>query len=137
MQTYLICIVDMERFAGLNVCSFNPIEVFTEILLCYLGQKCLLFGITKEGCLYSWEKVHDTLEKHEKHESLAQRIFPHLQYVLLSYVIVCNGVLLNVYVCSIIICDQTYISLSKFIRLKTSFQKDAQCWIQTWDPAFT
>ena len=105
MQTYLICIVDVERFAGLNVRSFNPIEVFTEILLRCLHQKCLLFGITKEGCLYSWEKVRGTLEKHEKHESLAQRIFPHLQYVLLSYVIVCNGVLLNVYICSIIICD--------------------------------
>ena len=67
MQTYLICIVDVERFAGLNIRSFNPIEVFTEILLCYFGQKCLLFGITKERCLYSWEKVHGTLEKHKKH----------------------------------------------------------------------
>ena len=80
-------------------------------------------------------KVCGTFEKHEKHESLTQRIFPHLQYVLLCYVIVCNGVLLNVYV--YVVCDQTYISLSKFIRFKTSFQKDAQCWIQTWDPAFT
>ena len=71
-QTYLICIVDLERFARLNIRSFNPIEVFTEILLHCLHQKCLLFGITKEKCLYSWEKVHGTLEKHEKRESLAQ-----------------------------------------------------------------
>ena len=33
--------VDMGRYAGLNVSGFNPIEVFTEILLHCLGQKCL------------------------------------------------------------------------------------------------
>ena len=35
--------VDVERCAGLNVCSFNPIEVFEEILSCCLGQKCLCY----------------------------------------------------------------------------------------------
>ena len=34
--------VDVEKFAGLNVHGFNPTEVFTEILLDCLGQKCLL-----------------------------------------------------------------------------------------------
>ena len=37
--------VDVERFAGLNVCCFNPIEVFMEILSHCLGQKCLLSSI--------------------------------------------------------------------------------------------
>ena len=37
-----------EKFAGLNVPVFNPIEVFVEILLCCLGQKCLLISIIKE-----------------------------------------------------------------------------------------
>ena len=34
--------VDVESFAGLNVHDFNPIEVFTEILLSFLGQKWLV-----------------------------------------------------------------------------------------------
>ena len=38
----------MERFAGLNINGFNPIEVFAEIFSCFLGQKCLLFSIIKE-----------------------------------------------------------------------------------------
>ena len=45
--------VDGERFAGLNVYVFNPIEVFVEILLHCLDQKCLLFSIIKERHLYS------------------------------------------------------------------------------------
>ena len=44
---------DGERFAGLNVRIFNPIEVFADILLhCLGGQKCLLFSIIKESHLY-------------------------------------------------------------------------------------
>ena len=72
--------VDEERFAELNVCIFNPIEVFTEILSRCLGQKCLLFSIIKERYLYSWENFHGTLENREKCESLAQQIFPRLRY---------------------------------------------------------
>ena len=34
--------VDMEKFAGLKFCSFNPTKVFVEILLHFLSQKCLL-----------------------------------------------------------------------------------------------
>ena len=34
--------IDVEKFAGLNFRSFNPTEVFVEILLCFLSQKCLL-----------------------------------------------------------------------------------------------
>ena len=34
--------VDVERFTGLNVRGFNPIEVSVEILSHYLGQKGLL-----------------------------------------------------------------------------------------------
>ena len=54
---YIACssvevIIDEERFAGLNVCVFNPIEVFMEILSRCHSQKCLLFSIIKERCLY-------------------------------------------------------------------------------------
>ena len=58
----------MERFAGLNFLGFNLSE---EILLCYLGQKCLLFSVINERRLYSWKTFCGTLENHEKHESLA------------------------------------------------------------------
>ena len=34
--------IDVEKFAELNFRSFNPTEVFVEILLCFLSQKCLL-----------------------------------------------------------------------------------------------
>ena len=50
-------ITDLERFAGLNVCSFNPIEFFVEILSCCLGQKCLLVSIIKERPLYLWKNL--------------------------------------------------------------------------------
>ena len=63
--------IDGERFAGLNVHVFNPIEVFVEILLRCLGQKCLLFSIIKERYLYSQGNFHDTLENREIHECLA------------------------------------------------------------------
>ena len=64
--------VDGERFAGLNVCVFNPIEVFTEMLSRFLGQKCLLFSIIKKALIYSQENFHSTIENGEKCECLAQ-----------------------------------------------------------------
>ena len=56
--------VDVERFAGLNVHSFNLIEVFAKILLRCLHQKCLLFSIIiKRGTyVYSWKSFCGTLE---------------------------------------------------------------------------
>ena len=33
--------VDVEKFAGLNIHGFNPIEVFAEILKHFFSQKCL------------------------------------------------------------------------------------------------
>ena len=57
--------VDVERFAGLNVRSFNSIEVFLEILSNCLGQKCLLFIIINKRCLYSQENFLGTLENRE------------------------------------------------------------------------
>ena len=69
--------VDMERFAGLNICGFNPIEVFKDILSSCLGQKCLY--IIKERHLYSQKTfMVATLENCEDHKSLVQQIFPHL-----------------------------------------------------------
>ena len=55
----------MERFAGLNVCSFNPIEVFTEILLPYLSEA---FIVMEKLSWYS-----------RKLQNLAQRNLPCLQ----------------------------------------------------------
>ena len=73
--------IDVERFAGLNVCGFNPIEVFAEILSRCLGQKCLLFSIIKERYLiYPWKNFCISFENREKHKNLAQWIFPHLWY---------------------------------------------------------
>ena len=46
----------MERLAGLNVRSFNPTEVFTEIISHCLGQKC------KKGA-YIDEKIFMVLLK--------------------------------------------------------------------------
>ena len=34
--------MDVESFTGQNVHGFNPAEVFMQILLHCLGQKCLL-----------------------------------------------------------------------------------------------
>ena len=54
-------IIDVEKFTGLNICSFKPIKVFTEILLCCLGQKCSLFSYKEEILFtaklsqYSWK----------------------------------------------------------------------------------
>ena len=76
--------MDMERFDGLNVRSFSPIEAFTEIPTHCLGQKCLLISLIKERCLYSRENFHRTLENCQKLKSLAQQIFPRLQYLLVS-----------------------------------------------------
>ena len=67
--------VDMERFVGVNIHSFNPIKVFVEILLHCFGQKSLLFSTIKERHLYSWKNFRGTLKNHENCESLAQQIF--------------------------------------------------------------
>ena len=98
LASYKVRTVDGERFAGLKVCIFNPIEVFTETLSRFLDQKYLLFSIIKERHLYSRENFHGTLENQEKHKSLAQRIFPRLQYVILLFVFntVCYGYLIFV-----------------------------------------
>ena len=65
-----------ERFAGLNVRGFNPIEVFVEILFALLWLRCLLFSIIKERHLCSRKNFRKTLENCEKRENLAQCIFP-------------------------------------------------------------
>ena len=52
----------MEKFAGLNFRGFNPTKVFTEILSCILGQKCLLF---KSGA-YIHKKTFTVLLKTAK-----------------------------------------------------------------------
>ena len=51
-----------KNFAGLNVLGFNPTEVFTEVLLCFLGQKCL---VLKRGT-YTQRKTFTGLLKTAK-----------------------------------------------------------------------
>ena len=42
--TFQLNTVDVEKFTGLNIRGFNPIEVSVEMLSCGLGEKCLLFS---------------------------------------------------------------------------------------------
>ena len=42
--TFQLNTVDVEKFAGLNIRGFNPIEVSMEILSCGLGKKCFVFS---------------------------------------------------------------------------------------------
>ena len=35
--------INVERFAGLNICGFSRIKFFVEILLQCIGHQCLLF----------------------------------------------------------------------------------------------
>ena len=74
--------IDVERFAGLNICSFSLIKVFVEIFSHCLGQNYSLFSIIKEKCLYSWKNFHCTLENCEKEEILGKQIFSRLWYIL-------------------------------------------------------
>ena len=80
-ETYILgtTTVDGEIFAGLNIRGFRAIKVFAETFSRCFGHKYSLFSLNKERHIYSWKNFHGTLENHEKHESLAQRIFPHLQ----------------------------------------------------------
>ena len=68
--------VDGERFAGLNICSFSAIKVFTEIVSHCLGHKYSLFSTIKEKRLYSRKNIRSTPENHEKCESLVSKFFP-------------------------------------------------------------
>ena len=54
--------VDVERFAGLNICGLNRTEVFMETLPHYLGQKWLLL---RRGA-YIHKNSHGALENHKK-----------------------------------------------------------------------
>ena len=71
--------VDGERFAGLNICGFSAVEDFHGNIPRCLGHKYSLFSVNKERHLYSRKNFRGALENHEKHESLAQRIFPLLR----------------------------------------------------------
>ena len=38
-----------------------------------------------EACIYKEKNLSGTLENHEKHESLAQKTYPHLWYTVLEF----------------------------------------------------
>ena len=68
----------LERFPGLNICSFSRMKFVTGILLQYLASSVSYLTIA----MYSWEDFHITLKNHKNHKSLAQWIFPRLQYTI-------------------------------------------------------
>ena len=72
--------VNMERFAGLNICGFGLMnsKFFMGILSWSLSHHCLLFNYSYK---YSRENYCGTLKNHKNPISLAQRIFPCLQYI--------------------------------------------------------
>ena len=65
----------MKRFVGPHIHSFNSTEIIVEILLRCFGQKCLLLN---RGAYIHRKTFCCALENHK---SLAQWIFPCLQYV--------------------------------------------------------
>ena len=69
--------INVERFTGLNIHGFNPMKFSWEYFCCVLVSIVYYLTIAK----YLWENFRSTLKNHENHESLAQRVFPHLQYV--------------------------------------------------------
>ena len=68
-------IVDVERFAGLNIHSFNPIEVF---VFTFPWSEVLIINYRK--ALISQRNFHKTPKNYKNYKSLAQWIFPHLLY---------------------------------------------------------
>ena len=72
--------IDGKRFAGLNIHGFSAVKVFTEILSRCLDHKFSIFSTIKERRLYSRENLCGTPENCEQCKSLAQWIFPCLQY---------------------------------------------------------
>ena len=73
---FLPITINVERFAGLNIHGFNPMKFFAEIISCALATSVYYLPIVKN----SRENFHGTLKNCENRESLAQRIFPRLQY---------------------------------------------------------
>ena len=65
--------IDVERFAGLNICSVSPMKFFTEILSWCIGHYNVYFLPVAKN---SQENFHGKLKNRE---SLAQQIFPRLQ----------------------------------------------------------
>ena len=81
-EIILKTIIDRERFAGLNIHGFSPIEVFMEILSHCLGHKCSLFSLIKERQLYSQKNFRGTPENCENTKVYPSKSFPiQLQYI--------------------------------------------------------
>ena len=70
--------VDMEKITGLNFRGFKPTEVFVDILSRFLNQNSYYLRVT----LTFMEKLYGALENCKNYESLAQRIFPRLHYIM-------------------------------------------------------
>ena len=73
--------INMERLTGVNIYGFNRMKFSQEYFCCVLASSAYYLTIAK----YLWENFCSTLKNHENHESLAQRVFPHLQYVRIPF----------------------------------------------------
>ena len=81
----------MERFAGLKICGFSSMKIFwQEYFRGALASSVYYLTIAQ----YSQENSHGTLTNRDNCENLAQRGFPHLQYVntFLEYTVTDNAV---------------------------------------------
>ena len=74
--------IDVEKFTGLNVHSFNHIEVFVEISSTS-AYYVLIFSIIKQWCLYSQKSFHGIFKTVETSKVQPSESFP-LQYLLLT-----------------------------------------------------
>ena len=68
--------VNMERFTGLNIRGFSRTKFSQESFHHALASSVNYLTIAK----YLRKNFRGTLKNHENHESLAQRIFPYLQW---------------------------------------------------------
>ena len=74
--TVFIYTINGETFAMLNICGFSPIEFLQKYFRDALASGVYYLAIAK----YSWENFCGTLKNCKNRESLAQQIFPRLQY---------------------------------------------------------
>ena len=65
----------MERFAGLNIRGFSPMKFSRKYFRGALATSVPYLPKAKN----SMENFHGKVKNRENRESLAQRIFPHLQ----------------------------------------------------------
>ena len=69
--------INVERFAGLNICGFSPMKFLQKYFHGALVTSVYCLPIAKN----SRGNFHGTLKNCKNCKSLAQQIFPHLRYI--------------------------------------------------------